>query len=118
MITSALAARSRAASAKHTSPAGQRAAPGHSAAPTLTMAHDFARGSKESSDRSPVSDDEPANVRAMAQRLRGVQNRRKVLRLANVAREEDIEGVPELPHFGCRLNGRAEHRSWKPWSPG
>ena len=54
--TDASAAARRACSAKHTSPLGQRAAPGHSLDETLTAAHAVGDGSKLSSARSPVGD--------------------------------------------------------------
>ncbi len=53
-ITSASAARSRAPSAKHTGPLGQRLAPGHSSLPTLTALHARSVGAQVSSAWSPV----------------------------------------------------------------
>ena len=51
---SAAAALARAASAKHSLPDGQRRAPGHSSAVTLTLDHAGVEGSNSSSALSPL----------------------------------------------------------------
>ena len=56
-MTSAAAARARAASAKQASPSGQRSLPGHSSLPTLTARHAASDGAQSSSAASPVSVD-------------------------------------------------------------
>ena len=53
-MTSAAAARSRAASAKQTSPIGHRLAPGHSSLPTDTACQARSCGAHERSAWSPV----------------------------------------------------------------